>query len=349
MVDRLLSPLNLPYMAVSQGETHHLPRYYRYPRLAAVGVQSTPDPEAEKIFKTLAARNALQMHAPAYAASVVKETDDPDRLRRAFKDLVKRTDPWPGKNSMQAMLPPIDLAARTGQPRPSQRVLLLTGSSKTRQSTSAALGSFLVDLLKGYACQTETLHLKANPQQEAQLLSAVDRADLVLLSFPLYNDAPPYAVIKTLQTIAAHRKAVPGARPQRLVAISNNGFPEAHHNIPALAICHQFSQESGMQWVGGLTMGAGEALCKGQPLAEIKRSLPPVKHVRQALEIAAAALAGGNPLSEHAARKIAANPLPLAPFWLWRMIFIRVAAGRWEKEAAENGVQKEWLLARPLV
>jgi len=69
-VDRLL-PLGSPFFARIAGETHHRPRYARYPRLLGVGTLPEPDLEAESLFRTLVGRNALNLHCPGHGAGVL--------------------------------------------------------------------------------------------------------------------------------------------------------------------------------------------------------------------------------------------------------------------------------------
>jgi len=179
------------------------------------------------------------------------------------------------------------------------------------------------------------------------LVSSVDRADLLLLVFPLYVDALPFLVTRALEVIADHRRVTHQGLPLRLSVLLNNGFPEAHHNTLALAICHRFSVQSGVRWAGGLAMGAGEALSSGQSLTSRNRSVLPVKHVIQALNMTAAYLAEGQPLPSEAMTMIARSPIPLLPFAAWRWIFVKVGIRRFHRKAAANGISKANMLARP--
>ena len=95
MVDRFL-PTLLPYFGLYHGEVHHRPRYARYPRWVGIGVQRGPDPEEARLFKLLVGRNAINFHAPSYAAEVVQSTDDRARLQEALRSALERKDtvPW---------------------------------------------------------------------------------------------------------------------------------------------------------------------------------------------------------------------------------------------------------------
>jgi multimeric flavodoxin WrbA len=349
MIDRFL-PLILPFFGIYHGETHHSARYDHYPRWIGIGIQSHPDDRQAHIFTTLIGRNALNFHAPSYAAEVVSCTEDLETLRQRFQVLMTRVDPLPLGDAVAALVPAPD-PPRDGGDR-AGRALLIVGSPKTKApSTSGALGSYLLEQLRAHGWETESLTLRAKVRREAgaaELLAAVDRADLILLAYPLYIDSLPVLVTKAMEVIAAHRQATPEARHQRLVVLSNCGFPEAYHNAVAIAMCHQFAVENGLTWAGSLAMGAGEALVGGRSLTDADQpgSLP-VAHIRRALELTAEALAGGKPVPAEAVTLLAGNPLPGVPFEGWRAGFIDGAGEAWIRRAAANGVSSKKMLDRP--
>ena len=148
--------------------------------------------------------------------------------------------------------------------------LLLIGSAKPAgESSSEALGAYLLGRLAERGISTETSHVAHALRTEArtsELLLAVDRTDLLILAFPLYVDSLPYLATEALERIAAHRLAQPAPAPASFLAIANCGFPEAQHNATALAICRQFADAAGFTWAGGLALGEGGAI-SGRPLA----------------------------------------------------------------------------------
>lgn len=348
MVDRFIQLLS-PFFEIDHGEVHHPPRYAHRPRLIVVGVQRRPNPAEAHIFKTLAGRNAINLHPPSYAAEVVLSTDDVGALRTRFESLLGRSDPLPFGDAAALLMPAPVTPSSVAQPTRLQRALLVVGSPKTNEpSTSSALGGFVLDCLKKRGCATESLTLRANlnrPEGEAEMLSAADRAGLILLVFPLYADALPHLVTKALTMIAAHRKLVRDLPPQRLVAIVNSGFPETHQNSLAVAICREFAAQSGFAWAGSLAFGAG-GMIGGQPLTEANRPGPPIRHVVAALEMTAASLAEGLPVPAEATKIIVKKPIPSA---LWNRLYGWLGTRSFEKLAAKNGVSKEKLLAQPYV
>ena len=143
-----------------------------------------------------------------------------------------------------------------------RKALLLVGSSKPGPSTSASLGGYLMGALRKGGFETRSLTtnriIKTDGRRQA-LITSVNEAQLMVLTFPLYVDCLPYPMIRSLEIIAAHCKTDTGngMNPKQVVAVVNCGFPEAHHNQTALDICRQFTRQMGWVWSGGLSMGGG--------------------------------------------------------------------------------------------
>jgi NADPH-dependent FMN reductase len=351
MVDRFL-PTLLPYFGVYHGEVHHRPRYARYPRWVGVGVQRARDAEEAGLFKLVVGRNAINFHAPSYAAEAVQSTDNRAQLQEALRSALDRQDPFPWREPVKSMIPAGEPLPVSGDAEVARRALLIVGSPKTlSSSTSGVLGEELLGRLGVAGWQTESLTLKPGTfrgEGEAELLAAVDRADLILLAFPLYIDALAYLVTKALEVIAEHRRAAgDGARPQGLVALANNGFPEAHQNNLAFSILRHFAAQSGMVWLGGMALGAGEATIGGHPLKASSASGIPLFRISQALDAAGAALARGEALPAEAWQGIARVPIPYMPRFIWHRVFMRGAASFWQSRAASHGLSKAHMLAAP--
>ena len=350
MVDRLV-PLSLPHFTLFHGEVHHNPRYPAPPRLVGIGVQHEANSEEQAIFKALVGRNAINFHAPTYAAEVVRDTDSPETLRQRFENALSRSDSPPLGQRITTGFPAPSRSGASGAEGGARKALLIVGSPKTKSSsTSGVLGGYLLGRLKAHGWETESLTLRASlrlePGQE-ELLSWTDRADLLLLAFPLYVDSLPFLVTKALEVIASHRQALPNRRPQRLVAIVNNGFPEAAQNALALAICRRFA-DSERHRLGGWSRDGGRRSIEQRPIAccssPLWSSSPPCHN---ALDMAGAALAEGQPVPGEAARLMAKSPIPLLHSSVWRWLFVKMGNRYWRTRAAAFGVSKQDLLAQP--
>ena len=196
------------------------------------------------------------------------------------------------------------------------KTLLLVGSPRKGRSASETLGGYLLSQLEARQMETDKAYIYTALTSDEELeatIAGVAQADLVILAAPLYVDCLPAAVIEFLEILA--RRLPERDRPagQRIVAISNSGFPEAHQNDVALAIYRRFAQETGFDWAGGLAMGAGEAV-KGRPLTE---SGGMARNVIAALDQAADALARGEPVPPEAAARMAEQ---MMPGWIYRMM-----------------------------
>jgi hypothetical protein len=221
-----------------------------------------------------------------------------------------------------------------------KNALLLIGSAKPAgTSSSEALGGYLMQRLNELGIDTTTMHVARALRTEKhthQLLEAIDGSELLILAFPLYVDSLPFLLIQALERIAAHRSAQPDVRTVSLAAIANCGFPEAHHNHTALAICREFATQAGFTWSGGLAMGSGTPL-GGRPLAEAGGM---ARYAIAALDLAAEALAAGEPVPDES-MALMAQPM-MSP-----RLYTFMGDVGWRIEALRNGVYRQ-LGERPL-
>ena len=327
MVDHQIQNIS-PFFTNIHGEVHHQKRYARYPNMLTIGWMDEPDARAEAIFRHLVHRNAINMFAKTSICGLVIGT-------HASADLDSQTQLWleaiaSGSSSLVPALPSMDISPADATPI--RRAVLLVGSPRTRKSTSASLGGYLFEQLNARGIETQTIQIytSINSQQRMnEMYEAIDNTDLIVLAFPLYVDSLPAPVTAALEKIAAHRKGHPF--PLRFAAIANCGFPEAAHNNTALAICSEFALQNGFTWMSGLSLGAGEGIVHGIPLNELGGRATLLK---QALDLAADALANGQPIPA-SARDLLAKPM--IPNWMY------TTQGRfgWLQRAKQYGTEKE--------
>jgi multimeric flavodoxin WrbA len=316
-----------PFFAREAGETHHQKRYRRYPDFLAIGWMDQADPGQEAIFRTLAHRNALNFYARNAVTGIVLTDQSEQAIRAAAQGWLDGLGQ--GRPSPALALP--EISPQALEARPPKRAVLLVGSPRTRKSSSYALGGYLFDQLAKSGVHTETIYIHTSLYSQARmqaLMQAVDSADLVMLAFPLYVDSLPAPVIAALERIAVQRAGQAGSRP-RFAALANCGFPEAAHNRTALAICAEFARQAGFEWAGALSLGAGEGLVHGQPLAEAGGPAIPI---RKALDLAAAALLQGEAIPQSAVDLLAR---PVIPGWLYRWLGVF----GWRQQARQYGAQ----------
>ena len=332
MVDHMIQN-TLPFFATHSGEIHHLQRYERYPDVLTIGWQSEPDEQGASIFRHLAWRNSINFYAKVHGCGILSGNQE-DRVMEAqlhrLLDQMERHE-----SDAEVTLPVISRSSAT--PTSVRRALLLVGSPRIGKSSSSSLGSYLFEQLKQHGVESETIYIyKAiNTTERLEALRhAIATADLVVLAFPLYVDTLPAPVISVLEDVVKNGTAK--TKPTRFAAIVNCGFPNASQNASAIAVCAEFAREAQFEWVGGLSLGAGEGMVHAKPLAELGGQGAPL---RKALEMAAGELAQGQPVSDNALKLLAK---PLMPEWMFRL----GGTIGWKMRARKFGTQK-LLKARP--
>ena len=74
-LDRQISRV-LPYFTKIEGEVHHKKRYEKEQSLLSIGILDKPDAEKEEVFKTLVARNSINMWSPYQRAMIYTRGQD---------------------------------------------------------------------------------------------------------------------------------------------------------------------------------------------------------------------------------------------------------------------------------
>jgi hypothetical protein len=193
-------------------------------------------------------------------------------------------------------------------------VFILTGSTRGGRTTSQSVGEYLAGGLAERGVQAGAMRVRSalkSEQRTVDMLAAIEQADVFVLVFPLFISNLPAMAIRALEIVAAHRaerRNGDGGR-KSFVAICQGGYPEARQSEAALAVCQQFAREVGFEWAGGLAFGGG-AVIGGQPLESMGVF---TKHVRQALDMTAEAIASGQPVPDEAVETMAKL---LLPTWL---------------------------------
>jgi len=214
-----------------------------------------------------------------------------------------------------------------------KHALLLVGSKRKPHSTSDSLGKYLLNQLKEHKFKTDTILIHSSIKSDkttAELLSATDRTDLLVIAFPLYVDSLPYEVIEALEIIAQHRRSQDSRKIQQLMVIVNCGFPESQHNKTALAICRQFTKEAGFVWAGGLSLGGG-AVIGGKELDKIQGM---TRNVIKSLDLTAAALSESKPVPDEAIELMAKPIIPIRAYTL-------MGGLGWKQQAKKYGADKK--------
>ena len=189
------------------------------------------------------------------------------------------------------------------------KALLLVGSPRGENSTSASIGNYLLSKLQQFEIKIEKafLHRLVNREEKINaMLKMVKNADLIILSFPLYVDSLPAPVIKAMELIKEEKDNSEESTAHDIIAISNCGFPESEQIETALKICELFANVVGFNWKGGIAFGGGEAI-HGIPLEERGGM---VRNVIKGLDLVAKCLIEGETLSSEALNLISRPLIP---------------------------------------
>ncbi len=198
--------------------------------------------------------------------------------------------------------------------------LLLNGSP--RRENSLALASYLSELLAEKGLECETMQAYRTPLND--LLSALEKAEVVVLSFPLYVDSLPGGLTQVLEEIARQFDG----QGRSFAAVVNCGFPESGQAAVSLGIAESFARTVGFRWLGGLSMGAGPSM-GGRPISECGGML---RNVIAGLKVAADDIVQGDEISDEAVRLVG---MPLVPHLVYRLM----AGQHFRTQAKKNGAK----------
>lgn len=142
----------------------------------------------------------------------------------------------------------------------SKLITFLMCSPRGDESASHALGSYVTGLFEEKGYQIDYIHVyKTLRKQELieEMLSSINKSEIILLSTPLYIDCAPANTIRLMDIISEAVKNGKVTEKKRfLFAIACAGFLEYYHNLLALKIYEQFAKINNFTWAGGLPIGA---------------------------------------------------------------------------------------------
>ncbi len=206
--------------------------------------------------------------------------------------------------------------------------LLLVGSPKTNGGMSMIMAEYLASRLKEIHVEVEIKHVhnSIDSGKESELFYAIERAEAVVLFFPLYVDSLPSGVIRFFELFLEYR-GENGGKGKAFYAIANSGTPESIQSTVALEICVLFARDTGFSWNGGGAVG-GAGVLEGKTLEE---SASRAKSLRAGLALLAVSISLGGGLSKQARDLIGR---PLVP----KFLYVYYANKMWRKRAESNGV-----------
>ena len=246
-------PLIHPYIEMDQGESHHLRRYPRSPRLGLLlEKEASTDAGDLQIVTDIYCRTALNFKS-RLEFSLTTETPVAqlaDRIttqRPSILPLPKRLLPTAG----------ITIS-------PPARLTLFNGSPRGRKGNTPLM---LDQLAKGFGGVAETYHL-IRMKETAQMIQAFAQAECAILGFPLYTDSMPGVVkhfIEALEPLADRENNPP------VGFLVQSGFPEGLHSRYVERYLEKLAARLGSPYLGTIVKGNGEGT-REMP-SEMNRSL----------------------------------------------------------------------------
>ncbi len=224
-----------------------------------------------------------------------------------------------------------------------KRVLLLVGSPRGKRSTSTALGTYLLDLMKHKGLEPlDPIWINSavrTREKMTQMLEAVEETDTIVLAAPLYDDCEPYIVIKAMELIAARRKGMEttttGDDSKIFSVIVNCAFPEKHHTETVVRIYRKFAEDVGFLWGGSLSVRSGEAL-QGRAGKTLEDLGSMAKKVKQALDRLAESLSGDSPHGDDT-MSVIPDAFTQGPLSFIGSFFVRLNNKGWARRAKKSG------------
>jgi hypothetical protein len=210
-----------------------------------------------------------------------------------------------------------------------QKIVLLNGSPKGRGGSSGSFGDYILGKISKEGISKETFHVGKSVRKEEKwnsLVESLKNADTIILTFPLYWDSLPSHLINGLEKLYTQKDEL--GKSQNFYTIINNGFPEPWHNEIAIEICKCFATKMDYKWQGALNIGGGAAINE-KPLEETGGM---TFKLRETLDIAAKAIAQGNPVPAEVNKRL---EKPLYPAW----IPLILGGFGWRHQARKKGMK----------
>lgn len=130
---------------------------------------------------------------------------------------------------------------------------LINGSPKSCSSNS----SYFLKTISSYLNDYNIFELKKNKYEE--ILSNIDKSDVLVFAFPLYVDSPTSIILNFLDYIIDENINISG---KSIYVIINCGFREGEQNITAINIIKRWCEKVNAIYCSSILIGAGEIVGK---------------------------------------------------------------------------------------
>jgi len=208
-----------------------------------------------------------------------------------------------------------------------KNAVLLIGSPREGRTTSWSLGDHLLKALSSKGVRTcSSVISQALAQKDVYdaMMKDVTCADLIVLSFPIYADAPPADVVRWMELVRDDSSV--SLEGKCFLAIGNCDDPDPSRIDTAMMVLRNFAESEGMSWAGGARVPMGPAI-GGAPLKDAGRR---GGNAAEGLEMAAEALVEGKNVPEEALEMIARHPMS-------ELFYVMHVNKEWKRRAVEKG------------
>jgi multimeric flavodoxin WrbA len=137
-----------------------------------------------------------------------------------------------------------------------KRIVSINGSPRGKKATSHTILKHLNERVKSPSKEIYSL-LPSQKTGYEKLMDEIQEATDVIIAFPLYVDSIPALLQDFMENYNEEYKNGKISGNKNLYVIINCGFPEAEHNMTAMAIMKEFARTSGFKWMSGLGIGMG--------------------------------------------------------------------------------------------
>lgn len=211
------------------------------------------------------------------------------------------------------------------------KIIALTGSTRGIKTASESMVNYLSVKLASAGLELKKYRAHQIFQDENKvhmLISSLGVSDLLLICSPVYVHSLPYPLLNLMEQLA-DKTAVGFWEGKKMLGIVHSGYPKEIQRKASLAICQNFADQLGIQWLGGLGFG-GSPIIDGRPLEEVGGM---TKWLRRSLDELSKSISTGNRISDDA-KKYAKRHFPAIPLWILKMMLNK----RVKNMAKKNGI-----------
>ncbi len=137
-----------------------------------------------------------------------------------------------------------------------RNALIISCSPRAKKGSSNAMAEYLFDQFKLNGTSTDKIILCQEIRDESRIVEYIDKADVIVLTLPVYENSIPGLVVQLFELVDQFRNKLANIKKQ-LFVISNSGFAEVSANQSAIEVCRLFAAEMGFDWLGGIAVAPG--------------------------------------------------------------------------------------------